>query len=79
MTTIATARERPVQRRTHVVDLVTIRGQPIRRGLSLPLRCGCLEHGPLVFGMAAGKPLEFASLDQFFERIGTSGFEQPVL
>ena len=72
---VATRRERPVQRRSQVVDLPAVGGQPVDGGARLQFGLGSLEEVPEVFGVASGHRVELAVFGEFLERVSPRRLE----
>src|SRR3989442_778380 len=78
-TDIPTRGTRPVQGRTHVVDLLAIGGHPFGHGPRPQLCVALFEQSPEVLRMAPGEGCQLATLTELLAGVGARRLEQAVL
>src|SRR5439155_3048295 len=61
-----------------VVELSSVRGQPLSGGLRLPLRLRAFEQIALILGVASPEALELAALEELFAGVRARRLEQPI-
>ena len=76
---IPTRGKRPVQGRTHVVDLLAIGGHPFGHGPRPQLCVALFEQSPEVLRMAPGEGCQLATLTELLAGVGARRLEQAVL
>src|SRR5215813_2927052 len=77
--TIPTGPERPVERRTEVVDFAPVRAQPFVSVRGVPFGASTFEEIPIVLDVLAGKSLELTTLYQLVTGIGARRLEETIV